>query len=327
MQGKVESTISALAVYAGMDVSKDWLDVYVYPGGQSWRVENSLVGLRRLQRYFDEHGLRPGRIVLEATGKYHREVHRTLSAWGYGVVVVNPLRARLFAQACGMLAKTDRIDARLLALMGHSLTPQPTEPAPLLLEQLQELVNAHSAARAEAVALGNRLDQATIPFLKNELKRRRTSLAGHVKRLQAKIGQLIKDDPGLAARYAILVSIPSIGAITAAALLAGLSELGQCTAKAATLLAGLAPIADDSGRRQGQRHIRGGRMPVRNALYMAALSAARHNDDLKAVYQRLRKAGKPPKVALTAVMRKLVVLANTLLTQNRLWEPTQPKTA
>lgn len=327
MQGKVESTISAAAVYAGMDVSKDWLDVYVYPSGQSWRLENSPVGLRRLRRHLDELGLRPERVVLEATGKYHRLAFRTLSAWGYGVVVVNPLRARLFAQACGVLAKTDRVDARLLALMGHSLAPQPNVPAPPQLEHLQELVNAHSAARTEAVALGNRLEQTTIPFLKTELKRRRTSLAGHVKRLEAKIEQVIQADPWLAARYAILVSIPSMGATTAAALLAGLSELGQCTAKAATLLAGLAPIADDSGRRQGQRHIRGGRMPVRNALYMAALSAARCNPDLKVVYQRLRNVGKPPKVALTAVMRKLVVLANTLLTQNRLWEPTQPKTA
>lgn len=327
MQGKVESTVSAAAVYAGMDVSKDWLDVYVYPDGQSWRAENSLVGLRRLRRYLDELGLSPDRIVLEATGKYHRLAFRTLSAWGYGVVVVNPLRARLFAQACGALAKTDRIDARLLALMGHSLAPRPSVPAPLQLEQLQELVNAHSAAHAEAVALGNRLEQSTIRFLKNELKRRRTSLKGHIKRLEVEIAQLIRADPGLAARYAILLSIPSIGATTAAALLAGLSELGQCTAKAASLLAGLAPIADDSGRRQGQRHIRGGRMPVRNALYMAALSAARFNPDLKVVYQRLRNAGKPPKLALTAIMRKLVVLANTLLTQNRPWQPSQPKTA
>jgi transposase len=327
MQGKVESTISATAVYAGIDVSKDWLDVHVHPGGQSWRVANDQVGLRRLRRHLDELELRPERIVLEATGKYHRLAFRTLSAWGYGVVVINPLRARLFADACGVLAKTDRIDARLLAVMGYSLAPQPSAPVPLQLEQLQELVNAHSAAHAEAAALGNRLEQSTIRFLKNELKRRRTSLKGHIKRLEAEIAQLIKGDPGLAARYAILVSIPSIGAITAAALLAGLSELGQCTSKAAALLAGLAPIADDSGRRQGQRHIRGGRMPVRKALYMAALSAARFNPDLKVVYQRLRNAGKPPKVALTAVMRKLVVLANTLLTQNRLWQPNQPKTA
>jgi transposase len=283
--------------------------------------------LRRLRRHLNALELRPERVVLEATGKYHRLAFRTLSAWGYGVVVVNPLRARLFAEACGVPAKTDRIDARLLAVMGYSLAPQPTQPVPLQLEQLQELVNAHSAARTEAVALGNRLEQATVPFLKAELRRRLTSLKGHVKRLEAEIGQLIQADPGLAARYAILVSIPSIGATTAAALLAGLSELGRCSAKAATLLAGLAPIADDSGRRQGQRHIRGGRMPVRNALYMAALSAARCNPDLKAIYQRLRNAGKPPKVALTALMRKLVVLANTLLTQNRPWEPTQPKTA
>lgn len=327
MQGKVESTNSALAVYAGIDVSKDWLDVHLHPGGQSWRVANDPLGLRRLRRHLDELGVPLECVVLEATGKYHRLAFRTLSAWGYGVVVVNPLRARLFAEACGVLAKTDRIDARLLAVMGHSLAPQPSMPVPLQLEQLQELVNAHSAARTEAVALGNRLAQATVPFLKAELKRRLTSLKGHVKRLEAKIEQLIQADPGLAARYTILLSIPGIGATTAAALLAGLSELGRCSAKAATLLAGLAPIADDSGRRQGQRHIRGGRMPVRNAIYMAALSAARYNPDLKLVYQRLCNAGKAPKLALTAVMRKLVVLANTLLTQNRPWEPTQPKAA
>jgi transposase len=327
MQGKVESTISALAVYAGIDVSKDWLDVHLHPGGQSWRVANTPLGLRRLRGHLDELGVPLERVVLEATGKYHRLAFRTLSAWGYGVVVINPLRARLFAEACGVPAKTDRIDARLLAVMGHSLAPQPHQPVPLQLEQLQELVNAHYAARTEATALGNRLEQATVSFLKTELRRRLTSLKGYAKRLEAKIEQLIKADPGLAARYAILLSIPSIGSITAAALLAGLSELGRCSSKAATLLAGLAPIADDSGRRQGQRHIRGGRMQVRNALYMAALSAARHNPDLKAVYQRLRNAGKPAKVALTAVMRKLVVLANTLLTQNRRWEPNQPKTA
>lgn len=326
MQGKVESTNSAAAVYAGIDVSKDWLDVSVHPGGQSWRVPNDPVGLRGLRCRLRELGAPLERVVLEATGKYHRLAFRTLSAWGHEVVVVNPLRARLFAQACGMLAKTDRIDARLLALMGASLALKPSVPATRELEQLHELVNAHSQARSEAVALANRLAQSTTPFLKAELRRRLTSLQGHAERLAARIGQLIHTEPGLAARYAILVSIPGIGTITAAALLAGLSELGQCSAKAATLLAGLAPIADDSGRRQGQRHIRGGRMPVRNALYMAALSAARYNPDLKAVYQRLRKTGKPPKLALTAVMRKLVVLANTLITQNRNWQPNYSKT-
>ena len=121
MQGKVKPTNSATAVYAGIDVSKDWLDVYMHPAGTSWRVNNSRDGLQQLKRLIGP--LQIERVVLEATGKYHRQAHRTLSAWGYQVAVVNPLRARLFAEACGVLSKTDRIDARLLALMGQSLSP------------------------------------------------------------------------------------------------------------------------------------------------------------------------------------------------------------
>jgi transposase len=305
MQGKVESTNSALAVYAGIDVSKDWLDVYVHPAGEHWRVSNDLVGLRQLRQRLQAMVVE--RMVLEATGKYHRQAHRTLSAWGYPVAVVNPLRARLFAQACGVLDKTDRIDARVLALMAHSLAPAATRPLPQTVLELNELVNARRAAMAETVAL----------------KRLKT----HVARLEAEIERRIVADPGLSARYDILRSIPGIGDTVAAIMLVGLSEMGQGTGKAMTLLCGLAPLADDSGTRQGQRHIRGGRMAVRNALYMAALSAARYNPDLKAFYDRLRANGKAAKLALTAVMRKLAVLANTLITQNRTWTPIPPKTA
>jgi transposase len=322
MQGKVKPTNSATAVYAGIDVSKDWLDVYMHPAGTSWRVNNSRDGLQQLKRLIGP--LQIERVVLEATGKYHRQAHRTLSAWGYQVAVVNPLRARLFAEACGVLSKTDRIDARLLALMGQSLSPQPALPPPQEQQELQELVNARTAANAEAVALGNRLQGTETRFLQGELRRRLGSLRTHLERLQDEIERRIKADPGLAARYAILLSIPGIGPVVAAALLAGLSEMGSCSAKAATLLAGLAPLADDSGKRQGQRHIRGGRIQVRNALYMAALSAARHNPDLRAFYRRLRAKGKAAKVALTAVMRKLLVLANTLITDNRTWIPSPP---
>jgi hypothetical protein len=127
MQGKVKPTNNAPAVYAGIDVSKDWLDVYVHPAGMSWRVANTLDGLRQLRRRLA--GVELAQVVLEATGKYHRPAHRTLSGWGYRVAVVNPLRARLFAEACGVLAKTDRIDARLLALLGQSLAPTPTAPS------------------------------------------------------------------------------------------------------------------------------------------------------------------------------------------------------
>lgn len=327
MQGKVVSTSSAPAVYAGIDVSKAWLDVYVHPVGKHWRVENSLLGLRRLHRHFAGLEAPPERVVVEATGKFHRQTLRTLSAWGYQVAVVNPLRARLFAEAYGTLAKTDQLDARMLALMGESLRPAATQPKPQTLEELSELVQARSAAMAETVALGNRLGTAETGFLKAELSRRLKNLKRHLDRLEAEIGRRIQLDPGLRDRFAILVSIPGIGPTVAAVLLVGLSEMGQGSGKAMTLLAGLAPLADDSGIRHGQRHIRGGRMLVRNALYMAALSAVRYNADLKAVYDRLRDKGKAAKLALTAVMRKLVVLANSLITSNRTWTPIPPKSA
>src|SRR5690606_31350868 len=157
-----------------------------------------------------------------------------------------------------------------------------------------------------------------------ELRRQLANLERHLDRLAKRIEHVIEADPHLLARAAILRSIPGIGPLVAAALLAGLSELGHCSGKAASLLAGLAPIADDSGNRQGKRHIRGGRQPIRNALYMAALAAIRHNPGLGTFYRRLVESGKAKKLAITAVMRKLVVLANTLVTQNRTWTPNPP---
>lgn len=324
MQGKLTSTDSAPAVYAGIDVSKDWLDVYVHPVGSHWRLSNDLAGLRRLRRHLE--GLVVERLVLEATGKYHRVAHRTLSGWGFAVAVVNPLRARLFAEACGVLDKTDRVDARLLALMGERLDPAPTAPAALELEQLQELVNAHTAANAEAVAVSNRLKTAQTGWLRSELRRQLKTLERHIDRLAARIEHTIMADPGLAARARILCSIPGIGPVVAAALLAGLSEMGSCSGKQASRLAGLAPVADDSGNRRGQRHIRSGRPAPRNALYMAALTASRYEPGLAAFYQRLIAKGKARKLALTGVMRKLLVLANTLLANNRHYAKIPPAT-
>ena len=325
MQGKVKSENSAAAVYAGIDVSKDWLDVYVHPAGVGWRLANSGDGIRMLVRRLGAYRLELA--VLEATGKYHRLAHRMLSAAGYRVAVINPLRSRLFAEAMGTPAKTDQLDARVLAMMAERLRPAATPPTPELLEALQELVNARSAATAEATAVGNRLGTTRNAFLKSELRRRVASLRTHIDRLEAEIDRQVQTDAGLCRRYAILVSIPGIGPVAALTLLAGLAELGSCSDKAATLLTGLAPIARDSGQRHGPRHIRGGRAKVRLGLYMAALAAARFNPDLKCFYTRLRAAGKPAKLALTAVMRKLVVLANTLITQNRTWTHSPPKTA
>lgn len=323
MQGKDMSEPDATTpVYAGVDVCKDWLDVHLHPSGARLRMANDRFGLRRLKRLLAP--LPVARVVMEATGKHHRAARRVLHAAGLAVAVVPPLRARLFAEATGQLAKTDAIDARLLALLGAALQPEPTPPPAAALEALQELVNARAAATAEATALANRLASSENAFLKAELRRRRASLERHIERLDAEIERRITADPQLARRFAILRSIPGVGPITASVFLVNLSELGTCSAKQAAMLAGLAPLANDSGARAGSRAIRGGRQSVRNAAYMASLSASRHNPDLARFAKRLRQAGKKPKVVLVAVMRKLVVLANTLIANDRSWTPVAP---
>jgi transposase len=323
MQGKVVSERSAeAAVYVGIDVCKAWLDVYLHPLGVERRLSNDRRGMVELRRMLAQSQV--ALVGIEATGKYHREVHRLLDAAGHRVAVVNPLRARLFAEASGVLAKTDRIDARLIALMAEGLRPRARPPAPKALEELAELVHARSAASAEAVALTNRLGTAATGFLRAELQRRIRAVETHLVRLEAEIARRLKADPALQRRYQILVSIPGIGPVTAITLIVDLAELGSCSGKAAALMAGLAPIACDSGERKGQRFIRGGRASIRQALYMAAVSILRTKTQLAAFYRRLTAAGKKPKLALTAVMRKMLVLANILLQQNRTWTPEPP---
>lgn len=326
MQGKsLRERSAGPRVYVGIDVCKDWLDVYLHPLDQRLRVANSREGLKHLKRKLV--GRTVELVVMEATGKFHRLAHRTLDAAGVPVAIVNPLRSRLFAEALGALAKTDAIDARLLAILGCSLGPAARSPAPEAMEELQELLSARRAATAEATALANRLGASVVAFLRAELKRRLASVKRHILRLEAEIQRRIASQPDLARRLAIVRSIPGIGPIAAAMLVVGLAELGACSNRAAALLTGLAPLACDSGERTGERHIRGGRAPVRHALYMAAVAACRCNPDLAAFYARLRSVGKKPKVALTAVMRKLVVLANTLIREDRPWQARPPKHA
>ena len=320
MQGQKSPERSAQpGVYVGVDVCKDWLDVYLHPVGQKLRVANTPVGLKALKRRLAE--LPVELIVMEATAKFHRQAHRALHAAGFAVAVVNPLRARLFAEAVGQLAKTDRLDARVLALMGQALEPSALVPAPEALEALQELARARAAAIADQTALSHRRGASQTAFLKAELGRRLKVLAGHIERLDAEIKRRIGADPALKRRYDILITIPGVGPVAAVALVVGLPELGVCSGKAATLLAGLAPLACDSGEKAGERHIRGGRAFVRTGLYLAALAAARFNPQLRDDYQRLRDAGKKAKVAIAAIMRKLVVLANVLIKEDRPWTP------
>ena len=320
MQGKVLPERSAqMPVYVGIDVCKDWLDVYLHPLGQSFRVANAPEGVKALKRRVA--GLPIALIVMEATAKYHRQPHRSLHAAGYATAVVNPLRSRLFAEATGQLAKTDRLDARILAILAESLEPKAAVPLPETMEAMQELVRARSAALADQTALSNQRGASQTAFLKAELGRRLKTLQRHIARLDAEIDRRLAADPALKHRYDILISIPGIGPVAALALLVGLPELGAGSGKAVSLLAGLAPLACDSGNHAGERHIRGGRAHVRTSLYFAAIAAARFNPQLSTVYKRLRNAGKKPKVAITALMRKLVVLANTLIREDRPWQP------
>jgi transposase len=323
MQGKVMPEQDApLAVYVGIDVCKAHLDVHLHPLGQQFRVQNTTTGLRQIKRRLV--GLEVVRIVLEATSKFHRQAWRTLHVAGHAVAPLNPLRGRLFVEAKGWLAKTDRLDARSLAVLGEAMQPPARAPMPEQVEQLDELVRARQQAVAERTALSNRRGTCQNAFLKAELDQRLAELSDHIKRLQRQIELEIGQDEGLLGRYAILRSMPGVGPVVAAVLLTALSELGTCSAKAIALLTGLAPIARDSGNSRGQRHIRGGREHVRSVLYMAALSATTHNPSLKAFYDRLIQQGKAQKLAITAVMRKMVVLANTLISENRPWATNRP---
>lgn len=322
MQGKVSSERNAAPVYVGVDVCKEWLDIHLHPLGRDLRLGNGKAGLQALKRLL--RGLQPRCIVMEATGKFHRLAHRGLHADGFAVAVVDPYRARMFARACGHLAKTDRLDARFLAMLAQMQQPDPTPPPDTFLEALGELVHARSAAVLDLAAHKNRLKATQSGFLRQQLNKLVAALQRHIESLDREIAERIAEDPELCRRVEILTSVPGVGIVTAHALVVGLSELGHCNAKQAAMLAGLAPIANDSGERHGQRSIRGGRKAPRNALYMAALSACRHNPDLKSFATRLKDNGKKAKVVLTAVMRKLVVLANTLLAENRCWTPNPP---
>lgn len=324
MQGKRKPTATEAEqpVYVGIDVCKDWLDVYLHPIGEAFRLANADAGLRILKRRL--RGVRVACVVLEATGKLHRLAYRSLAASGFAVAAVNPYRSRTFAAAMGQLAKTDSIDARVLAVMGESLDPQARPPAGVHVEELAEIVLARQTAVADMTALVNRQGSTECGFLRREIGHRIRALKAHVARLEKEIARRIAAEPVFARRFKVLTSIPGCGPVIATTLIACLSELGSANDKEIAALVGVAPFNWDSGAMRGQRHIKGGRRHVRTPLYFAAVTAIRCDAALGAFAARLKAAGKPSKVAITAVMRKLVVLANTLIREDRLWQPTPP---
>jgi transposase len=302
----------------GVDVSKDHLDAHRLADGATRRFANDKGGHKALIKWLAETPL--NRVVFEPTGPYHRAVERALGASGVPFVKVNPRQARRFAEATGKLAKTDRLDAAILARMGSLLELEARPARSEVLFELKELYLAREALVKDRTAARNRGKALTLSLLKRQNAQRLEQIDRQIATVEAAILQIVEADESLADRFAILISIPGVS-ITAFALLIAMPELGSLEAGQAANLAGLAPIARQSGRWTGRSFIRGGRADVRQALYMPALVAARFNPDMKAKYAHLIKTGKPAKVALTAIMRKLVVLANALLKANRTWTP------
>jgi transposase len=302
----------------GVDVSKDWLDVHRLPDGESCRLANDTIGHQDLIRWLGKTPVE--RVVYEPTGPYHRAFERALSEAGLALCKVNPRQARRFAEAIGKLAKTDRADAVLLARFGHLLRPPPRPARDQISSELKELNVAREALVKDRTAAKNRAKTLTLPLLKRQSAQRLKQISRQIEAVEKAITSRLENDPELSQRFNILLTIPGIARLTAFALLIEMPELGTLDNKQAASLAGLAPVTRQSGRWKGHAFIRGGRAQLRRALYMPAMVAARFNPDLKAKYDQLIAAGKPAKVAITAIMRKLVVLANALLKANRKWE-------
>jgi len=301
-------------VYLGVDVAKEYLDAAW--GRECRRVGNDVTGRKALvgwckQREKESAGTL--QVICEASGGYERGLVQALQGAGIRVSVVQASRVRQFARASGIWAKTDGIDAQVLAAFGEALQPAVTEPVAPEQEALRELERHRRHLSRLLVAEQNhgaRLQEASLRKLNLKLRRQ---LEHQIKEIDRLLEQLIARSAELAGKAQKLTAITGVGARTATLLLAQMPELGTLNRREAAALAGLAPFNRDSGKLQGKRSIFGGRRAVRTGLYMAALVAARYNPTLKAFYQRLRAKGKPPKLALTATMRKLLLILNSAL--------------
>lgn len=302
-------------MFIGIDVSKEFLDVAVAGQQRVTRVSNDETGLCRLKLQLGRNA--PELIVMEASGGYERRPAEVLLEAGLPVAIINPRQARDFARSLGRLAKTDAIDARVLARFGEVLKPGPAKLSGESEEQLRELGQRRRQLVGMITAERNRLRHA--PRTANRIEKHLRWLEDEVKRTDKEIETLIGSDSALQGKAAILESVPGVGPVLTATLLSSLPELGRLNRKEIAALVGVAPLNWDSGKLRGKRAIWGGRAHVRTVLYMAALVASRRNPAIRALYSRLCEAGKPKKVALVAAMRKLLITLNSMLRTGTTW--------
>ena len=310
--------MSASGVFVGIDVSKAHLDVAVRPGDGEWRSQNTETGVNEVVDRLKKLG--PVLVVLEATGKLESAVAIGLAVQGVPVAIVNPRQVRDFAKSTGQLAKTDALDARVIAHFAEAVRPEPRPLPDEQAKQLSSLLSRRRQLREMVTAERNRLGRAD--------RKMRRRLKVHIRWLKKELLEIdddmdsaIQESPLWRAKDEILKSVPGIGTVVSITLIAELPELGTLNGKEIAALAGVAPLNRDSGTLAGKRTVWGGRARVRTALYMAALVASRHNPVIKEFYVRLGEAGKPKKVILTACMRKLLVIVNSMIKNKQRWNP------
>jgi transposase len=304
-------------VSVGIDVAKATLDLHVLPSGQTQTLPNVKAGYEQLKQLLPD----PANclIVLEATGGFEREVVAELIDAGYRVAVINPKRARDFARALGLAAKTDRIDAHVLALFAEKVQPAPSEKTSEKQAEIQQLV----ARRRQLIDLktqeSNRWDVTHVKAAKKSIQAVINTLEAEIRGIEKIIESLVEADDEWRNKAQLIESVPGLGGVTATTVLADVPEIGKLNRQQISALVGLAPYNRDSGAMKGKRTISGGRKSVRSVLYMAAMAARRCNPVIKAFADRLAQHGKPFKVIITACMRKLVVILNSILKSGRPW--------
>jgi transposase len=311
--------MSQYSAFVGIDVSKDRLDVYVLPDGQAFSVVNDESGASQLLQGLSALA-QPVLVVMEATNVFWKTAATLLGSAGLQVAVVNPRQVRDFAKATGTLAKTDAIDAQVLALFAQRVCPPARALPSAQCEIARELLARRAQLMGMRTAEKNRLTSARAKKVRKDIQATIVFLDKRLAALDTEIDQWLKDTPIDQTRLDLLKSFDGIAQRSARALLIGAPELGSLSGKQISALVGLAPFACDSGKKRGQRHISGGRAAVRAALYMPAITAIRCNPVIRDFYQRLIKAGKHHYVAIVACMRKMLVILNAMLKSNQPWK-------
>ena len=304
--------------FVGIDVAKDELVVHILPTNKQLTVSNSKEGIKEIVKLFKE--IEPKQIVLEATGGLERALLTNLVANGLAAVAINPRQARDLARGLGQLAKTDKVDAKMLARFAQ-LECLPVRPVPSEeTQEMNDLVTRKEQLIQMRVMETNRSHRATQKAIQKSIAKTIATFEKEIATIEARIEQMIANNPDWSEKDKILQSVPGVGPKTSQVLISALPELGTINRQEIAALVGVAPFCDDSGKRTGARHIKGGRASVRSALYMAAFSAIKHNKTIKEFYERLVADGKKFKVALVAAMRKLISILNVMVQKKTHWK-------